>query len=282
MEPPDIELRIRNLTTSSVTVDTRLEPSFGLVTIHVKRPDGRIVEYKPVLHQEGVPLLRTLSAANGNASGEDRYSESIFVSYGKDGWLFEQSGDYLIRAIYNERGWTIPSNTLRFRIGAPESREEDKIAKDFFSNEVGMTLSLNGSESPYLQKGKAVLETISKKYSDRLLGAKMAGVLAASEARPFFRIDDAKHPVLKKVHSPNPKKALSLVSPALEVYKKEKEKTLNILYHALTRNRVNYLLKMNAKTQARNELSQLRKDLTSRGVKANVLKSIKEYEDSIG
>jgi hypothetical protein len=282
MEPPDIELRIRNLTTSSVTVDTRLEPSFGLVTIHVKRPDGRIVEYKPLLHQEGVPLLKTLSAANGNASGEDRYSESIFVSYGKDGWLFEQSGDYLIRAIYNERGWTIPSNTLRFRIGAPESREEDKIAKDFFSNEVGMTLSLNGSESPYLQKGKTVLETISKKYSDRLLGAKMAGVLAASEARPFFRIEDAKHPVLKKVHSPNPKKALSLISPALDVYKKEKEKALNILYHALTRNRVNYLLKTNAKTQARNELAQLRKDLSSRGVKANVLKGIKEYEDSIG
>jgi hypothetical protein len=144
-----------------------------------------------------------------------------------------------------------------------------------------INLSLNGSESSYLQKGKVVLETISKKYSDRLLGAKLATVLAASEARPFFRIENVKHPVRKKVHSPNPKKALSLVSPAIDVYKKEKEKDLNILYHALTRDRVSYLLKTNAKTQARNELSQLRKDSSSRGVKANVLKNIKEYEDSI-
>jgi hypothetical protein len=91
-----------------------------------------------------------------------------------------------------------------------------------------------------------------------------------------------KKPVLQKVHSPNPKKALGLISPALDVYKKEKDKALNIIYHALSRDRVNYLLKTNAKTQARNELSQLRRDLTGRGVNANVLKSIKEYEDSIG
>jgi hypothetical protein len=281
LEVVDVELRLRNITTTPIMVDTRLDPSFGLVTIQVKRPDGRIVKYKPVLHQESIPLLKTLEPTNGNSSGEDRYSESILLNYGKDGWLFEQSGDYLLRAIYNDRNLAIPSNTLRVRIGAPESKEEDKIGKDFYSNYVGMILTLNGSESPYLHKGKAVLETITKKYSDRVLGAKLAVILAASEARPFFRIKNLKKPVLEQVHSPNPTKALSITSPALEVYRKDKEKQLNILYHELTRNRVNALLKTKAKTQARQELSQLRKDLTNRGVKNKVLKSIKEYEDSI-
>jgi hypothetical protein len=281
MEPVEIEFRLRNLSTTAITLDTSLQPGRGPVRVFIKGPDGRILEYMPIIYKEGSSVFSTLQPTNGKVSGEDRYSESVFLSYGKRGWIFEQSGEYEVKAVYDGLGSIIPSNTLHLRIGTPESKEEDRLAHDFFSYQVGMMLYLNGSQSPFLKEGKNLLELIVNKYHNTLLGAKVATVLATSEARNFFRIKNMNNPVLEKTHAADPKKALDLTTPARDVYRRKNQKDLNILYHELIRDRVKYLLKTNAKTEAKNELSELRKDLANRQVKENVLKNIKQYEESL-
>ena len=60
------------------------------------------------------------------------------------------------------------------RIGAPLTREIDRKAQDYFTDEVGLTLYLKGSRSPYLTKGSEVLEDMAERYGKTELGAKIA------------------------------------------------------------------------------------------------------------
>ena len=124
----------------------------------------------------------------------------------------------------------IPSNYIRVRIGYPTSNEQSRIAYDFFTYQVGMILYLNGSESPFLSSGKKLLESIADKYRTTLVGAKISSALAASEGRPFFRVQDN---VLVQTHKPNYEKALNLTESGVEIYRKQKDKHLNIQYHHL-------------------------------------------------
>lgn len=279
LEPVSLELRLRNLVTEPVEINSRLNPEYGFVVIYIQKPTGNIIKYVPVIYKEGLPIMRTLASHNGKNIGEDRYSENVSLTYGKYGFYFDEPGEYLVRSIY--RGiddMLIPSNTLRIRVGNPTSKEESRLAADFFTYQAGMVLYLRGSQSPLLLRGKEVLESVSNEYQGTIVSAKVAVALAESEARPFFRIQDR---TLKQIHSPDYKKALKLTEPAVQVFKEQKQKVLNLAYHQLVRHRADAMLKIGEKKTAKDELSDLRKDLASRGVNETVLNSIKSYEESL-
>jgi hypothetical protein len=281
MEPVEVEIRLRNVNTDSITVDTRLGPEYGVVMIFIMRPNGAIVNYTPIVYKEGVPILQTLKSKTGSdIAGEDRYSQNVNVTYGKHGFYFSEPGEYLVRAMYQPSDdMLILSNVLPVRIQNPTSKEESEVAQKFFTYEVGMSLYLNGSQSPFLSSGKEVLESVSDRFGDTLLGAKASKVLAEAEARPFFRVQDQ---ALKQTHSPDYSKALKLTEPALEVYKSKKQKALNISYHNLVQSRVNANMKLGKTKDAQSELLELRKDLDNRGVNQSVLRNIESLEESTG
>jgi hypothetical protein len=103
--------------------------------------------------------------------------------------------------------------------------------------------------------------------------------LAASEARPFFRIQDQ---TLKQTHAPDYNKALKLTEPAFELFRSKKQKALNIPYHDLVRNRVDAMVKLGKTKEAKGELLGLRKDLSNKGVNQSVLRDIESSEDTVG
>ena len=280
MEPVLIELRLRNLLDDlPLDVDTQVSPAYGGVAIYIRRPDGQIVEYDPIMCKLATPAIRTLQPPNQAAEGDDRYSEEVFLSYGKYGFYFDEPGEYLIRALYQGTGdLLIPSNVHRVRVGNPPSKEEDRIAQDFFSYEVGMSLYLGGSRSPFLSKGMDLLEDIADRYNDTLLGAKAAATVARSVARPFFRLQDS---VMVKTHDAEPERALALTEPALEVYKSEEANALNIGYHRLVRGRAESLEALDENEKAKAELATLHDDLRARGVNETVLAEIKAHEENL-
>jgi hypothetical protein len=278
LEPVGIEARVRNLQCETMKVERRLSPEYGGLAVYIRRPNGIVIGYLPIIYKEAFPVLHSLGPQNSNTYGEDRLSEYVSINYGKHRFYFDEPGEYWVRALYHAKGMVVPSNTLRLRVGYPTSSEESRLASSFFTYQVGMSLYLNGSQSPFLADGKKLLESISEKYKKTLVGAKLSTILAESEARPFFRIIDN---ALRQTHKPNYKKALSLTEPAVDVYRKQKDKSLNILYHHLVRNRANYLAKLGQKKEASNELSNLRKDLKARGVKESVLKSIESFQESL-
>lgn len=278
LEPVGIEIRVRNLLDRAILIDRRLNPEYGTLEVYIKRPNETIVRYLPVIYKEGTPNLLALQSHNCSIQGEDRFSDYVNITYGKQGFYFDEPGEYSIRAVYSTADLVIPSNYIRVRVGYPTSNEESRIAYDFFTYEVGMILYLNGSESPFLSAGKKLLESISGKYPTTLVGVKISSTLAASEGRPFFRVQDN---VLVQTHKPNYGKALNLTESGLEIYRKRKDKHLNIQYHHLVRRRADYLTTMGKKKNATDELSDLRKNLAARGVNESVLKSIEVVQKSL-
>jgi hypothetical protein len=175
----------------------------------------------------------------------------------------------------------ILSNIHQIRVGNPVSREEDRLAQDFFSQEVGMSLYLGGSQSPFLRKGMEHLEELAERYAESLVGAKAALVVASSVARPFFRIEDPNKPVLTRVHAPDPERALTLTQSALGVYKRIDSPAQNIAYHQLARSRAEFFTAQGQEQRARQELTALRNDLQPRGVNESVLNAIKAHAESL-
>ncbi len=281
MEPVELEFRVRSLLEDSpLELDTRLRPEFGGVSVHIRRPDGRIVQYAPITSMLGTPRLQTLKPFEKKRKGEDRYSENVFLGYGKYGFDFEEPGEYLVRAMYQGGGEVlIPSNVHRIRIGSPSSKEEEEIGRSFFTYQVGMGLYLSGSRSPHLEEGMAVLESIVSDYSDTYLGAKVAERVAPSFSRPFFRVEDG---VLTQTHSAEPERALALTAPGVALYGREEATWSNIPHHQLVRQRAANMITLGQMREAREELQSLREILEARGVNKPVLSDIQTYAESTG
>ncbi len=281
MEPVILELRIRNLADLPLEVDTQLHPEFGGVTLYIRRPDGTIVEYSPVLCKLARPNLCTLQplAADKDNEGEDRHSQNVMLSFGADGFYFDQPGEYLVRAIYQGPGeLLIPSDSHRLRIGHPFSPDEEHLAQDYFTHETGMALYLGGSSSPFLEKGMNALQEIAERYPKSSKGAQVALLLAGHLAQPFFRIQDE---TLVNVREADPIGALALTEKAMDQQKRDASTFTNIGYHALRRTRARLMATVGQVDEAKKELNQLARQLKARGVNEPVLREIQALAKSL-
>ena len=289
MEPVSIELRVRNLFPDMpLTLDTRLNPEYGGTVIYIRRPDGRIVEYSPVMCKLAFPSPKQLVPLQANQEpGPDRYSEEILISYGRYGFYFDEPGEYYIRALYQGGGdLLIPSNVHRLRVGSPLTRELDKTAQDYFSYEVGMNLYLEGSRSPYLEKGLDLLKDMSERNKESLLGAKLAMTVANSYTYPFYDLEDRTGVAgetlkLTKSHDADPEAALELTTAAVDLFKNTQQKALNLSYRQLVSQRVDCHVALEQPEQAIKELSQLHQHLSDNGANAPVLDQISQQANTI-
>ncbi|WP_167618550.1 hypothetical protein [Maribellus sediminis] len=275
MEPVSIELRVKNISELPLNLDTQLHPEFGGVVIYIQRPDGKILQYAPVLCKIATPELKILQPLAVNLEGNDRHSQNVFLSFGSDGFYFNEPGEYAIRAVYQGDGsMLIPSNLHRITIGRPFSREEEKTAQDFFNNSTGMALYLNGSASPFLKSAMDTLEEVANKYEKSPLGAQVSLVLAKNLSAPFYRIKDNK---MVKEQDAKPAEALSFTEKSLNYQKAESSTFQNIDYHDLRKVRTDLLVSMGKTAEAKNEVKELVSDLKKRGVNQPVLDTIKAY-----
>lgn len=279
MEPVNVELRLRNLLPDvPVDIDARLAPEFGTVLVHIRRPDGRTIEYAPILWHLGTPNPMTLQPAAA-PTGSERHSEEISLTYGGFGFHFDQPGQYFVRATYQGAGdVVVTSNVHRLRIGAPMSKDEDRTGQDFFSYEVGMSLYLRDARSPYLVKGKETLDAMSERFADTLVGAKVASTLAMSETRPFYRLKEHR---LEVQQAADPQRALQLSGQAVTVYRQHPQKALNLGYRKAVEQHALLLADQGQEGAARQEVQVLQKDLAARGVHAPVIAQLDTLAESV-
>ena len=288
MEPVLLEVRLRNLLTdASVIIDTRFAPEYGGIIVHIQGPDGQIEKYEPVVCAVGDPQPQKLAPSGLDQQGEDRFSRDIFISYGASGFHFDRPGEYRIRAIYQGHGdLLITSNTLRIRVGVPLSKEADRLAQDYFSDPVGLTLYLQGSRSPHLKKGFDVLQDVADRYKASLLGANTAIALAQGISRPFHRVEYERagggSPKITLAASAEPNQALKMTSEPLKLMRESDDKLLNLAYARVVRRRAVYHEETGTVGQAKNELATLQRDLTSRGANPPVIQMYAKLQAGLG
>lgn len=278
MEPVSVEFRLRNGSDLPLELDLQLHPEYGNTIVYIRRPNGQILEYSPILCRLATPEPKPLKP-QGAAPGEDRYSQNVALSYGRYGYYFDEPGEYVLRAVYQGAGGlVIPSNLHRIRIGRPFSVEEERLAQDFFGYEAGMALYLNGSSSPFLSNGMATIEDMAERFEKQSVGAQLALVLAENLTQPFYRVKGTK---LVKARAAKPDQALALTTRALEQHKRDPSTFTNLGYHALRRTRADVMVTLGVKDQAEKELQTLVKDLKKQGVHEPVLAEISAYAETL-
>jgi hypothetical protein len=275
LEPVFVELRIKKTCDMPLALDTQLDPEFGGVVIYIRRPDGRITEYKPVMCKLAEPSVGELTPEDQGVKGEDRHSQNIFLSYGSGGFYFDEPGEYLVRAFYQGLGDAlIASNLHRIVIGRPFSREEERDAQDVFSYETGVALYLNGSSSSFLETGMDQIRGLADRYKESPVGAHAAFVLARNLARPFYPIKDNAR---VEARAAEPDEALALTEPAIQQQKRDDTTFTNLVYHELRRTRADLMVAMGEKPEAKKELRALARELKKGGVNQPVLDEIRAY-----
>ncbi len=147
----------------------------------------------------------------------------------------------------------------------------ESLAQDFFTRDVGIALSLNGSRSPRLRQAMATLEEIASRFPSQPLGVKTATVVAAATGRSFFR---AKGNKFLREHKANPEEALAKTDAALAMLGNSSSKTANLPHRELVEQRQGYWLAMDSKENAKSEIATLKSVLKQRGVNASVVSKI--------
>lgn len=293
LEPVSIEIRTRNLLPIPISVSTSLHPEFGSVTVYIRRPDGRIVEYMPINCKLAEAQTITLSPA-GAADSSDRHSRSVFLSYGRFGFYFDEPGQYYIRALYHGLGNVlVPSNVTRVRVGHPKTERCDRMAQDYFSDESGTALYLGGSHSSFLSNGMNTLMAFAEEQSDTLAGAKTAARIARGVGMPFHDIGyrgggvegegaGGTETIVRRVTSGDAPQAMKLAAIAVDTFKKLSSPALNIPLERIVRTRADLLLRTGNVEAARDELHDLAGTLTAAGVKPSVVAKIEDDADKCG
>jgi len=283
MQPVNLEFRLRNLSNLELKIDTRLNPEFGGVVIYIRKPNGKTVQYAPILckvAEAETTVLKPLQKDQKN-KGEDRQSENVFVSFGVDGYYFDDPGEYLIKAVYHGGGdILIPSQVHRLRIARPFAREEERIAQDYFNYSTGMSLYLNGSSSPYLDSGMNTLEEIVERFPESRLAAQTKLTLAKNLKRDFYRIEKKKKE-LKLYRRADPDSVIALTDDALERHQTDEETLTNLSYHEVRRMRAETLAEAGDITKAKRELNLTVDYLKQKGVNRPVLKEIEDYAKTL-
>lgn len=160
-----------------------LHPKFGFVHVAVSRPRGDVIVHRPPVTQCVLPELVT-------PGHDEELPVSAYI--GNDaavGQIFEDVGTYRIRATYTAPdGTIIVSSTETVRIGAPRHDGDEQVADLLLGDDVGMVLTLLGTDSEYLSAGTQALETILAEHGSHPNAVYARLALGTNAARPFSAV----------------------------------------------------------------------------------------------
>ncbi|MET0888097.1 MAG: hypothetical protein ABWX92_16795 [Mycetocola sp.] len=147
-------------------------------------PAGLVVIIKP----EGKPARQWIPYATACAEpraevlepGLSAY-ESLPLFAGQNGWDVAEPGVYDIHVAAEVDGMVVFSNPLRLRVAAPRSSEEERLAGEFFTENVGRALTFSGTVA-LTDANETLRETV-----DRLPSSAAAVHAAVALAQPLAR-----------------------------------------------------------------------------------------------
>ena len=207
MEPVILELKLKNISTQLQLIDERILSISDSLIVIIK-PDG-----KPA--RRFLPYARYLWNPNKIAlEPNDSLYESLSVSAGLNGWDIAQPGDYTITVALRIGRNSLLSNSLKIRITPPVKDEENLLAQDFFTEEVGRIFAFKGSQ--VLEKGNKTLEEIVEKLGDRRIALHANYFLGNAISRDYkLLVGNPKEKLAIKINPAQPDKARKFISKSL-------------------------------------------------------------------
>src|SRR6266511_2579511 len=158
LEPMVIELKLKNGSAEPKLVPENLLRNSDRLTVVVKKDGGAARQYLPFARycfQERKTVL---------AAGESTY-DSLFVGAGRNGWDLAEPGNYTLQVALHLDDEDVVSAPLRVRVTPPRSYDEEYLAQDVFSDQVGRVLAFDGSS--VLANANDVLREVTERLPER-------------------------------------------------------------------------------------------------------------------
>lgn len=178
MEPINIELKLKN-----VSEQPQLVEESGLeerVVLTIKKRGRSARQWVPFAQRCYERRLIALQP------GEAVYG-SVLASAGLNGWDIADPGVYVMQAGMQQNGEPVVSDALEIRVEPPTVRDEEVLAQDYFSEDVGRALAFGGTR--VLRSAEATLETLVGEFAERRAAIHARTLLANVDMRDYKLLD---------------------------------------------------------------------------------------------
>jgi hypothetical protein len=205
----EIEVKLSTNGSREIPVIADINPRYGFVQLGIHTPNGQINDYKPMMQYCIIPNITKLTPKR------PALYESVYIGYSKmHGSVFDQSGEYYVRGIYNALdGSQVVSNILPIRITAPMGAKDQKVAELLTGNQQASLIHLLGSDSPVFSEGNRAFDQILESHADSPQTKYVEFVRGISTAKNFKTIDENGKVIVSR--KANPKRSMILLSSVL-------------------------------------------------------------------
>jgi hypothetical protein len=190
MEPVVIELKLKNESSGPHIVDENILTTLDGMTIALKRQGSPARQYIPFAQYCMKAQPRVLQP------GEAIYG-SVYVTAGLNGVDVAEPGRYVLQAALHREEGEIVSRPLLLQIAPPRGYEEERLAQDFFSDEVSRVLAFDGSR--VLGDANKVLREVVEELGNRRVAkhARIPLALAIAKDRKVLTLPAGTEAVLR-------------------------------------------------------------------------------------
>lgn len=157
LEPINLELKLTNTGTGPVIFDAASLRSLDSVTVVTRRNRDPARQYLPFARYCLEPQPTVLQP------GESMY-QAVQPFAGIEGWDVSEPGRYLIQVAVHLEDHDLVSNPLTVRVAPPRSYDEEYVAQDYFTEDVGRILAFDGSR--VMNAGNAVLNEVRERFPE--------------------------------------------------------------------------------------------------------------------
>lgn len=285
LEPCSIELKLTNIATEPQLVPEDVVSDLERMTIIVKKdgkPARQYASYAHYCRKTGIQVLAPQSSVYDTA----------YLSSGLNGWDVAEPGYYTVQVALRFNDEDNVSNPLRLRIAPPESHEEEFLAQDFFSTDVGRVLAFDGSMA--LSGATDTLREVVGKFSARRVATHARVALALPRLLNYKTLS------LDKLVSPTSIASAAKTGGSIQIAEasldqsqaeldlallkspeKSAETLSNIDYKYYVDRFTNGLAVLGSRPAAVKAQEILYRALSARKVKATVLESVKKNKEAI-
>lgn len=175
LEPVILEVKLTNTGSQpKLLPSTVVDPQEVLVILKQKgKPARQWMPYSRQCRELDMTVLQP---------GESIY-QALPVFAGLNGWDISDPGVYQIQVAVDVGGSVVTSSPLQLRIAPPRSWDEEDVAQEFFSEEVGRTLSFTGTA--VLASANEVLRDTVERLPQTRAAIHAAAALAAPLAKDY-------------------------------------------------------------------------------------------------
>lgn len=275
LEPVTLELKLQNAGTEPIIIDAgALDLANCSVVVQRRGQDARqLVPY-------AVKCLKPQPTAL--QPGESLYG-SVTVSSGREGWILAEPGDHVVQVAVHLPDEDVVTAPVRVRVRPPVDRQEEVIAQDVLTPEVGRVLAAGGTRRSSPEAD--ALREAAERLPDRAIAAHSRMALGRPLTGPGKQLvvtqgaDGRPHAQEVTVLGAEPEAAVAEMAPALQ----DIDAAAETFGHIAARKRVETYARALADAGRVNEAvdveGSLHDVLSRRGVKAQVLAQIAEQRD---